>query len=214
MIRIVKRLLGLSSGQSASAKWEERWSRPEYAPHWLTSDIPEPVEQALADGFLAPGQRLIEVGCGGGHIAAWLADRGLHVLATDIAPAAIARARKEFLKGKDDLRFDVLDISGAAPAEGGFDCAFDRGCLHTFANAEQRAGYARNLAAALRPGAHVLIMHRAGQDRPDTAASEHTAGERIARDLADHFELLSSTPCAMSPRRNGLAIRLRRRRLA
>jgi ubiquinone/menaquinone biosynthesis C-methylase UbiE len=42
-----------------------------------------------------PGQRILELGCGTGEDAVWLARRGIDVLATDLSPRMIAVAREK-----------------------------------------------------------------------------------------------------------------------
>src|SRR5262249_31530444 len=66
-----------------------------------------------------PGQRVIELGCGTGEDAIWLAKRGVQVLATDGSPAMIAEtARKAKEQGLDSLietrRLDFQEASAWA----------------------------------------------------------------------------------------------------
>lgn len=45
---------------------------------------------------LRPGERLLDIGCGSGHLAECCGARGARVVATDIAPAGVAAARARF----------------------------------------------------------------------------------------------------------------------
>ncbi|HEX5164835.1 MAG TPA: methyltransferase domain-containing protein, partial [Thermomicrobiales bacterium] len=58
--------------------------------HWLR----EMVWQRMAASF-APGQHVLELGCGTGEDALWLAQRGVHVTATDASPAMLAETRRK-----------------------------------------------------------------------------------------------------------------------
>lgn len=88
------------------------WAR--LAPHPYVSDwLDDPVTTP-------PGRRAVVVGCGLGDDAALLARRGYEVTAFDVAPTAVAWARRRFRGIDVDWRVvDLLD----PPAElvGGFD---------------------------------------------------------------------------------------------
>ena len=47
------------------------------------------------DRAFAPGERVLDVGCGTGEDAVHLAERGVHVLATDASPDMIEQARRK-----------------------------------------------------------------------------------------------------------------------
>jgi ubiquinone/menaquinone biosynthesis C-methylase UbiE len=80
------------------------------------------------DRTFRPGQRVLELNCGTGIDASHLAQRGIRVLACDIAPRMIelARERVENVKCGSSVEFRVLateDI-GSVGEEGPFDGAF------------------------------------------------------------------------------------------
>ncbi len=116
---------------------------------WDTGVVDENLAAAVRSGAFAPG-RLFEIGCGTGTNALWLAEHGFDVTAVDLSPLAIERARAK--KSARPVRFEVLDFLAAEPAGAPFDAVFDRGVFHVFDGAEQRAEFARRVAALLRPG--------------------------------------------------------------
>ncbi|MDN5569804.1 MAG: DUF480 domain-containing protein [Propionibacteriaceae bacterium] len=79
----------------AEGRAEELNDRP--FDRWLLERIPDE----------APGGPLVEVGCGPGHIAAFLADAGAEVTGIDLSPAMIERARATYA----DLTFAVGDAA-------------------------------------------------------------------------------------------------------
>ncbi len=59
----------------------------------------KPYDRAWLDRFAAGcarGDRVVEVGCGDGHVAAYLANRGLRVDGLDLSPAMVAVARSAY----------------------------------------------------------------------------------------------------------------------
>ena len=79
-------------------------------------------------GAIAPG-RTLEIGCGTGTNAIFLAQHGFDVLGIDISEVAVEKARA---KAQGRCRFEVVDFLVAAPAGGPFQFVFDRGCFHVF----------------------------------------------------------------------------------
>ena len=99
----------------------------------------------------AAGDRALEVGCGNGTIAAWLAERvGPHgrAVAVDLDLSLIeVRAQNLELRQGDIV---------AGPVEpGGFDLVTARAVLHHVADAEAAI---RNLAASVAPGGAILLI--------------------------------------------------------
>jgi len=73
--------------------WERLWKDPAVVARWTDAQpLPEVVE--MADRLIAGGGgRVLDIGCGLGRHTVYLAARGLEVVATDSAPAAIAACK-------------------------------------------------------------------------------------------------------------------------
>jgi SAM-dependent methyltransferase len=113
------------------------------------------------DARFAPGDRVLELGCGTGEDALHLARRGVRVVATDAAPAMVEAARRKLAAGgaavADPCEVRLLAIEDLAgePAGPPFDGAFSNfGGLNCVADLP---AFARALAPRLRPGAPVLL---------------------------------------------------------
>jgi SAM-dependent methyltransferase len=100
-------------------------------------------------------QRAFEVGCAEGHFTAQLAPRCRELLAVDVSPLALARARAR-CGSAPCLRFAEWDLRrGPVPAR--FDLVVAMDVLEGFCRPQQvRAARAR-LVGALRPGGHLLL---------------------------------------------------------
>ena len=107
----------------------------------------------------AVGSRILELNCGTGEDARFLANRGRSVLACDASAAMIEVAKRgsEHETGHTDLRF--LQIAneelGSLPAEEAFDGAFSNfSGLNCVSDVRP---VARSLAKLVRPGGSVLL---------------------------------------------------------
>ena len=147
------------------------------------SDEPDPALVASVESGTIPAGRTLEVGCGSGTNALWLAAKGFDALGVDLSSLAIARARAKMGDGASACRFEVLDFL-KDPPEGPFDFVFDRGCFHVFDAPEVRARFAALVARALAPGGLWLSLIGSTEGAPrDTGPPR-----RSARDIASAVE--------------------------
>ena len=105
------------------------------------------------------GARVLEVGCGPGHLSIQLArQHGLDVTGLDLDPAMIERARANANRAGDgDDRspsFLVGDVASLSFPDGSFDLVVSTLSMHHWA--EPTAGLAE-IGRVLRPGARVLV---------------------------------------------------------
>ena len=124
--------------------WNESYASGEPLP-WDTG-TPDPLLADIIDSrAVAPG-RTLEIGCGTGTNAIFLAQHGFNVLGVDISAIAVDKART---KAHGRCRFEVVDFLADAPPGGPFEFVFDRGCFHVFDDESERARFAQQVAAQL-----------------------------------------------------------------
>ena len=98
-----------------------------------------------------PGERVLDLGCGTGHLTAQIAARGAVTTGLDASVSMIAQARQNYPK----LKFALGDAS-AFRFDDPFDAVFSNAALHWIPDA---AGVIANVARALKPdGRFVLEM--------------------------------------------------------
>lgn len=128
--------------------------------------------------------RALDVGCGTGTNALWLAAQGFAVLGIDIATAGIEKARAK-LAGTDlDCRFIQTDFLNDSISGGPFDLVFDRGCFHVFDESADRARFARHVASLLKPEGRWLSLIGSTEG----PAREFGPPRRSARDVMNVIE--------------------------
>ena len=171
--------------------WEGQWSRPDYAPAWLGRAISPEIVAAVDEGWFAPGTAALDIGCGQGEVAAWMAERGFHSVGIDIAPAAIARARHLHAGVVGTVEFLPLDICAQAPPDLQYSVIIDRGCLHQIP-LEDGPRYLENLLKVAAPDARMLLFMKAFRDGipMGDAADEARVLGTVREVLGGHFSIL------------------------
>ncbi len=130
--------------------WEETYERTSYRDlPWFS---PRPyywVVRAVRERWLRPGARVLDVGCGAGTNSIFLARRGFRVSGVDLAPAAIAVAKKRATRAGLTVDFQVADALRLPFPTASFGGAVDVGCFHTF-DLHLRPAFSREMARILR----------------------------------------------------------------
>lgn len=104
----------------------------------------------LDEGLITPG-RVLELGCGHGRNATYLASWGCSVDAVDFSAQAIEWARERAEQADAAVNFQHCSIFDATFTEGSYDLVYDSGCFHHLPP-HRRKDYAELVHAALKPG--------------------------------------------------------------
>ena len=125
-------------------------------PPWVGEARSELV-RLVESGVLAPG-RAIDLGCGEGDNAIFLARHGFAVTAVDFAPSAIvkAKAKAKAVNAGVEVDFVVDDLTRLSSVSGQFNVLVDYGTFDDL-GAKQRAAYVREIVPLARPGARFLL---------------------------------------------------------
>ena len=145
--------------------WEQRYRENSRA--WSGNANPTLVSVISS---LTPGTAL-DLACGEGADAAWLASQGWNVTGVDISPTAIQRAR-EAAAGVVGATFVAADLSQWVP-----DAPVDLVCssfLHSTV-ALPRVEILRSAASWVKPGGHLFVLTHAEAPWWSGLAHEHHA---------------------------------------
>lgn len=129
----------------------------------------EPNAQLVAEATsLAPGTAL-DVGCGEGADAVWLAQRGWAVTAVDISDVALGRARAHAASAGAVVSFERADLVATPPAASSYDLVSAQ-FFHL--PDPPRAKAYLGLGTAVAPGGHLLVVghhpsEHIGKDHPE-----------------------------------------------
>ncbi len=135
--------------------WESAYTSGEYE-HW-EFNYPSPELVALvAAGIIPPGGRVLDVGCGGGREAIFLAQCGFQVIGVDISRAALAIARKRAREARVHIDWRRGDVLALPVEDARIDFINDRGLFHLIDDAD-RPRYAAELTRVCKPGGMILI---------------------------------------------------------
>jgi SAM-dependent methyltransferase len=173
--------------------WNERYSS---APA-IWSGRPNP--QLVAEVAALPPGRALDVGCGEGADAIWLAELGWSVTAVDISTVALARAEEHARRAGDDvaarITFQEADLTSWGPPPSSFDLISSQ-FVHV--PSDRRTALNAALAAGVAPGGVLLVVGHHPLDldtalgRPRRADLLFTADEAVASlDPAD-WEVLAA----------------------
>lgn len=115
-------------------------------------DAPDP---ALVRWAGTPA-RAVDLGCGTGTHALWLARRGVAVDAVDFSSRAVAALRRRAAEAGVALAAHEADVLRWTPPHA-YDLVVDYGCFHSLP-VEGRARYAEVVAEAAAPGGIFVLM--------------------------------------------------------
>lgn len=145
-------------------RWFFEWQYWLGKPRWDTNLTP-PEVVAYVESTPTRG-RALDLGCGTGTNAIFLAQHGFDVVAVDFSRKAITRARDKARRAGVTIDFYIADVTRLDFLYVPFDFVLDIGCLHSIAPTD-RARYAEHLARLTRAGA-VFMVYAFAPPPPDT----------------------------------------------
>jgi SAM-dependent methyltransferase len=122
-------------------------------PRWDSTEPRPELKGLLQD---RPPGRALDLGCGTGTDAIYLAKQGWDVVGVDFVPEAIATASARAAGSTASFVTGDVTRLRQAGVDGPFDLLIDIGCYHAIP-AGRRDAYANEMAAVARPGADFYL---------------------------------------------------------
>lgn len=131
----------------------EDWDRRYEASDLLWTATPNRFLVAEVEG-LEPGAAL-DVGCGEGRNAVWLAEQGWRVTGVDFSDVGLDKARRLAAARGVDVEWVLADVRSYQPAEAAYDLAV---VLYLHLPASERRAVHTAAARSLRPDGVLLVV--------------------------------------------------------
>jgi ubiquinone/menaquinone biosynthesis C-methylase UbiE len=153
----------------------------------LTGRITGRMTAALLDAAAAPpGGRLLDVGCGPGHLCAAAAERGLSATGVDLAAGMVERAARSH----PEIEFRRADAEDLPFADATFDAVVGAFVVNHLPRPERGAAELRRV---LRPGGRLVL---AMWDAPERVALFGLLEEAMRRARVEAAAALPAGPAA------------------
>ena len=193
--------------------WEPFYAAGKRKPPFLQNIPDENLVEYCAEGRIE-FDRAIDLGCGIGRNAIYLAKRGGRVEALDLSGTAIAKARSLADQEALDITFTVGSVFGVEWAPAYFDFAYDSGLMHHL-QPHRRPYYLEKIRRMLKPEGHLGMTCFGPEAAPTTADSViYESGEmppgigysegRLRAILKPYFEILQFRPMQEMSNDSGL----------
>ncbi len=156
-------------------------------PRWDTGVTPPEVVEMVEREKLG-GKRALDLGCGTGTNAIYLARNGFQVVGLDFSHKAIAAAREKAKSAGVEIEFRVGDVTrlDSLGVRGPFDFVLDIGCFHSV-EPSRRQPYAAGIARLARPG--MLFMLYAFSPRKLLFRNVGVTVDHVKQTFATDFSL-------------------------
>lgn len=155
-----------------------------------------------------PGEKILDIGCGTGHQAAWIATSGAHVIGTDSDAAMLEVARREH----PEVTFVLADAQDrvalrAAASDAVCDAVLSNAAMHWMPRQDDVIA---GVAAVLRPGGRLVVeMGGVGNVEAISAAIRGARGDiGLDADVASSWTFPTPGEQAARLERHGFTVRL------
>jgi SAM-dependent methyltransferase len=189
----------------ARRHWDGEYSQDVRMPWEL--DHPPPELMTLLRS-LAPESAILDIGCGRGGQAVWIA--GHYLTGIDVSRVAVMAARDQTgASGSGKLAFAVADATSLPFREAPiFDAVYDYSVLHHLSPAA-RSSYVKQLSQIVRSEGTVLAVCYSDEDRRASSTVPrigqlrnpiyHLSADDLKRLYVEHFESVEISPARLGP---------------
>lgn len=153
---------------------------------WDSGLASRELAKVLDEWRLSTG-RAIELGCGTGTNAVFLAQRGFDVTAVDCSSLALAQARQKAIDADVAVDWIEADVQNFGADLEAFDVVFDRGCYHCCRRVDL-PGYLQTIQNVTRAGSRFLCLCGNANEQTEQGPPRVTETE-IRDEFADLMQI-------------------------
>jgi len=164
--------------------WDSAYKSGDFE-HWeLNYPSPELVGMVAA-GTLRKNSKILDVGCGGGLDAIFLAQCGFNVIGIDISSAALKIAEKRAREAHVEVDWGLGNVLDLPVKDETVDLVTDRGLFHVIEDSD-RPKYSSEIYRVLKLHGRALIRGASKESAPDRF--NPITEEAIERYFSSYFE--------------------------
>jgi len=181
----------------------ERWDadyRASSPPAWDIGRPADELKKAVSDGTVRKC-RAVDLCCGSGSDAIYLARQGFDVTAIDVAPTALSQAEQKARRAGASVRWVLADVL-KPPSLEPFDFIYDRGCYHVVRD-QNLAAYLETVRGLSRPGTQILLLAARRDGQAPNEGAEGVTEEELRFDFLPLFNLESLREIRLESNRPG-----------
>ncbi len=167
----------------------EQWDADYRGKQLAAWDIGKPADelQKLVGGGEIRPCRAVDLCCGSGTDAIYLARQGFQVTALDIAPSALSLAERKARAAGVSAQWLLANVL-APPELEPFDFIYDRGCYHVVRD-QNLNSYLDTLRRLSRPGTQFLLLAARADEEGSNRIQSGVTEEELRFDLLPLFDI-------------------------
>ncbi|MFE9499894.1 class I SAM-dependent methyltransferase [Streptomyces collinus] len=154
---------------------------------WVTTSVSPELQRLVIDGIIAPGSSVVDLACGPGVQAIFLARHGMRVTGVDRSAAALDRARALAGLYRSEVTFLEGDILDVPLPDGCADVVHDSFVYHNV-RPEARTAYAAEAARLAVPGGLFIMVGFSDRMSPGTGPIRLSSDD-VVKPLLPFFEI-------------------------
>ncbi len=188
-----------SEGRRLLDLWDADY-RASHPPIWDIGHAADELKRVVASGQIR-ACRALDLCCGSGNDAIYLARQGFDVTAMDVAPTALQQAQEKARRAGVSVHWLLADVL-APPPIAPFDFLYDRGCYHVVRD-QNLTAYLETLRVLSHPGTQFLLLASKRGDRPNEDGSTGVTEEELDFDFLSLFSVEWRRDCRLESNRAG-----------
>jgi SAM-dependent methyltransferase len=170
-----------------AVNWDERYAAKNTP--WDSGEPSRELQRVVKEGWFKPS-RMLELGCGTGTNAIWLAQQGFEVTAFDLSPLAIKQANEKAARAGVKVRFAVGDVLKLPDVGAAFPFVFDRGVYHHLRTVDMER-FRKLLARVTQTDScYLTLAGNANEKRPPENGPPVVKAEEIVAELGPLFDIV------------------------